>query len=53
MGACGADNRRTMTDGAKKNALTREAILTLLSDAEIAKVSRVVRAVGRRSERWR
>jgi hypothetical protein len=29
-----------MTDGAKKNALTREAILTLLSDAEIAKVSR-------------
>jgi hypothetical protein len=28
-----------MTEGAKKSALTREAILTLLSDAEVAKVS--------------
>lgn len=28
-----------MTDGVKKSALTREAILTLLSDAEVAKVS--------------
>ncbi len=29
-----------MNDGAKKSALTREAILALLSDAEVAKVSR-------------
>jgi hypothetical protein len=28
-----------MVDGPKKNALTREAILCLLSDAEVAKVS--------------
>jgi hypothetical protein len=28
-----------MVDGPKKNALTREAILRLLSDAEVAKVS--------------
>jgi hypothetical protein len=31
--------RDTMVDGPKKNALTREAILRLLSDAEVAKVS--------------
>ena len=29
-----------MTDSAKRNALTREAIMTLLTDAEVAKVSR-------------
>ena len=29
-----------MTDGAKKNALTRESILALLSDPEVARVSR-------------